>query len=71
MRIVEDGEKEELKALLESVGEKLPLEVDDHGISLSIPGTYEIIVECKDEADQKDKYEKLKLEGYRLRILTL
>ena len=71
LRIVEDGEKEELKTLLESVGEKLPLEVDDNGISLSIPGTYEIIVECKDEADQKDKYEKLKLEGYRLRILTL
>ena len=71
LRIVEDGEKEELKALLGSVGEELPFEVDDHGISLSIPGTYEIIVECKDEADQKDKYEKLKLEGYRLRILTL
>ena len=71
LRIVDNGEKEELKALLQSVGEELPFEVDDHGISFSIPGTYEIIIECKDEADQKDKYEKLKLEGYRLRILTL
>ena len=72
LRIVEHGEKEDLKALLESVGEKLPIEVDDRDISFSIPGTYEIIiVECKDEADQKAKYEKLRLEGYRLRILTL
>ena len=71
LRIVEQGEKEDLKALLESVGEKLPIEVDDSEISFSIPGTYEIIVECKDEADQKTKYEKLRLEGYKLRILTL
>ena len=71
LRIVEDGEKEELKALLESVGEKLPFEVDDCDVSFSVPGTYELIVECKDEADQKAKYEKLKLEGYKLRILTL
>jgi hypothetical protein len=71
LRIVEDGEREDLKALLESVGEKLPFEVEERDVSFSIPGTYEIIVECKDEADQKYKFEKLKLEGYRLRILTL
>jgi ParB-like chromosome segregation protein Spo0J len=71
LRIVELGEKEDLKVLLESVGEKLPCEVDDRDISYSVPGTYEIIVECKDEADQRAKFEKLRLEGYRLRILTL
>jgi len=71
LRIIDEGEKEDLKALLESVGEKLPMEVDDRDISFSVPETYELIVECKDEADQKEKYEKLKLEGYRLRILTL
>ena len=71
LRIIDQGEKEDLKALLESVGEKLPIEVDDTGISFSIPGTYEIIVDCRDEADQKAKYEKLRLEGYKLRILTL
>ena len=71
LRIVEEGEKEDLKALLESVGEKLPFEVDDHEVSFSVPETYEIIVECRDEADQKAKYEKLRLEGYKLRILTL
>jgi ParB-like chromosome segregation protein Spo0J len=71
LRIVDQGEKEELKALLESVGERLPIEVDERPVSLSVPETYELIVECKDEADQKKKYERLKLEGYRLRILTL
>jgi ParB-like chromosome segregation protein Spo0J len=71
LRIVEDGEKEELKTLLQSVGEDLPFEVDDRDFSFSIPGTYEIIVECKDETHQRLVFEKLKSEGYRLRILTL
>ena len=71
LRILEQGEKEDLKALLEAVGEELPEDLDDREISFSIPETYEIIVECKDEADQKRIFEKLKLEGYKLRILTL
>ena len=71
LRIIDEGEKEDLKALLESVGEKLPIEVDDREISATIPATYELIVECRDEADQKMKYEKLRVEGYKLRILTL
>jgi ParB-like chromosome segregation protein Spo0J len=71
LRIIEQGEKEDLKALLESVGEKMPLEVDDRPVSFTVPETYELIIECRDEADQKAKYDKLKLEGYKLRILTL
>jgi ParB-like chromosome segregation protein Spo0J len=71
LRILEQGEKEDLKALLESVGEGLPEDLDDREISFNVPETYEIIVECKDEADQKRIFEKLKQEGYKLRILTL
>ena len=71
LRIIDEGEKEDLKALLDSVGEKLSIEVDDGEVSFSVPETYELIVECRDEADQKAKFEKLKAEGYRLRILTL
>lgn len=71
LRIVDLGEKDELKALLASVGEKLPIEVDDREISFSVPSTYEIIIECKDEKYQKETFEKLKAEGYKLRILTL
>jgi hypothetical protein len=71
MRIIEQGEKDCLKTLLASVGEKLPQELLKQEFSVSIPATYEIIVECKDEANQRSIFEKLKLEGYKLRILTL
>jgi hypothetical protein len=71
IRILQQGEKEDLKALLESVGEKFPEDLDERDLSLTIPETYEIIVECKDEANQKSIFEKLKSEGYKLRILTL
>lgn len=53
MRIIEQGEKDGLKALLTSVGERLPQELLDREFSVTIPATYEIIVEAKDEADQK------------------
>jgi disulfide oxidoreductase YuzD len=70
-RIMQQGEKDCLKALLESVGEKLPQELIEREFSVTIPATYEIIVECKDEAHQKQIFNKLKAEGYQLRILTL
>lgn len=71
MRIIEQGEKDGLKALLMSVGERLPQELLDREYSVTIPATYELIVECKDETYQKQTFEKLKSEGYKLRILTL
>jgi hypothetical protein len=71
IRIAEMGEKDCLKALLAAVGERLPQDLLDREFSVTIPATYEIIVECKDEAYQKQTFEKLKSEGYKLRILTL
>jgi hypothetical protein len=71
MRIAEMGEKDGLKALLASIGERLPQELLDQEYSVTIPATYEIIVECRDEMYQKQVFEKLKSEGYKLRILTL
>lgn len=71
LRIIEQGDKDNLKALLASVGEKLPQELLDENYSITIPATYEIIIECKDEKYQKEAFEKLKQEGYKLRILTL
>ena len=56
IRILQQGEEEDLKALLESVGERLPQDLDEKESSLTIPETYEIIVECKDEADQKQHF---------------
>jgi hypothetical protein len=71
VRIMQAGEKDYLKAVLTAVGERLPQELLEREFSVSIPETYELIVECKDEADQRGKFEKLKSEGYKLRILTL
>ena len=70
-RIMEAGEKDYLKALLAAVGEKLSDDLAEQEYSVTIPGTYEIIVECTDEGDQRSIFEKLKSEGYKLRILTL
>jgi len=71
MRIIEQGEKDSLKALLTSVGERLPQELLEREFSVIIPATYEIIVECKDESQQQRFYEKLKSEGYKVRVLNL
>jgi hypothetical protein len=72
LRIVQAGEKEDLKLLLASIGEKLPEDLGgEHEVSKMIPENYEIIIECKDEAQQESFFEKLKSEGYKVRILNL
>ena len=70
-RIADLGEKEDLKLLLVSVGERLPDDFDGKRDSVTIPETWELIIECKDESEQQRFFDKLKGEGYRLRILTL
>src|SRR3989304_2424240 len=40
IRILQQGEKEDLKLLLESVGERLPEELEEHEFSVTIPETY-------------------------------
>jgi hypothetical protein len=69
-RIIEAGEREDLKALLASVGEKIPEDAGREG-SLAVPDSYELVIECTDEAEQKGFFEKLKSEGYRVRVLNL
>jgi len=72
MRIIEAGEKDCLKALLESVGERLPKDLDgEREGSNIIPGSWELIIECKDEVEQRCFYDKLKSEGYKVRVLNL
>jgi hypothetical protein len=72
MRIVEAGESDCLKALLQSIGETLP-ETDGHAPENSniIPNSYELIIECTDETQQKLFFEKFKTEGYKVRVLNL
>ena len=71
-RIIKSGQKESLESMLAAIGEKLPAQItQDAGGHSTIPELYEVIVECKDEADQKAKFEKFKVEGLKVRILTL
>jgi len=36
-----------------------------------IPDSYQVVVECRDEDDQKIVFERMRAEGYRCRVLTL
>ena len=71
-RIIQAGERDDLQALLSAVGEKLPEDLGGpREGSTIVPDSYELVIECKDEVDQKAKFEKLNGEGYKVRILNL
>ena len=36
-----------------------------------VPESYELIIECKDEADQKEKFNRFTAMGLKVRILNL
>src|SRR3954451_7590951 len=38
---------------------------------IAIPESYQVVVECGDEADQETVFERMRAEGYRCRVLTL
>jgi hypothetical protein len=38
---------------------------------VNIPESYQLVVECRDEEDQRDLFERMRAEGYRCRVLTL
>lgn len=38
---------------------------------VNIPESYQVVVECRDEDDQKVVFERMRAEGYRCRVLTL
>jgi hypothetical protein len=70
LRIIEAGEKKDLQDLLASVGEKLPEDRERDG-SITVPDSYELVIECKNEAEQQRLFEKFKIEGYKVRVLNL
>jgi len=66
-RIIRAGERDDLQFLLSAIGERLPEDLGGpHEGSNLIPGSYELVIERKDEADQKAKFEKLNSEGYKV-----
>jgi hypothetical protein len=38
---------------------------------VTVPECYQVVVECRDEADQQNVFETMRAEGYRCRVLTL
>lgn len=66
-----ETDNEALRRLLEDLGsheepaaQGLPAEVD-------VPETFQIVVECQDEDQQRELYERLSGEGLKCRLLTL
>lgn len=38
---------------------------------VAIPESWQVVVECRDESDQREVFERMRGEGYRCRVLTL
>lgn len=72
-KIIQAGERDDLLQLLHSVGEKLPDELErlSEKVSASVPETYELIIECKDESDQKAKFLELQAKAWKVRVLNI
>ena len=72
-KIIQAGERDDLLQLLHSVGEKLPDELEQisEKVSACVPETYELIVECKDESDQKAKFLELQAKAWKVRVLNI
>ena len=37
----------------------------------TVPEIYEVVIECRHEAEQRAVYERMRGEGYRCRVMTL
>jgi ParB-like chromosome segregation protein Spo0J len=69
--IVDAGAEEDLKYLLGLSDEKLQTYFDGEVEEIAFHETFEVVVSCKDEAEQEAVYNKLAGEGYKCRVLTL
>jgi ParB-like chromosome segregation protein Spo0J len=69
--IVDAGAEEDLKYMLGLSDEKLKTYFDGDVSEVEYHETFEVVVSCKDEAEQEIVYHKLMQEGYACRVLTL
>jgi ParB-like chromosome segregation protein Spo0J len=69
--IVDEGAEEDLKFLLGLSDEKLQTYFETEVEEIEYHETFEVVVSCKDEAEQETVYNKLVREGYTCRVLTL
>jgi hypothetical protein len=68
-------ESSALRGLFETLANEARDAGADHDIAakgdVSIPESYQVVVECRDEGDQKSVFDRMRGEGYRCRVLTL
>ena len=69
--IVDAGAEDDLKYLLGLSDEKLQAYFEGEVNEIEYHESFEVVVSCKDEAEQEAVYSKLKQEGYSCRVLTL
>jgi hypothetical protein len=59
-------------ALLKSLAREHPLpRASGPSLEMTIPATFQVVVECADELQQRGLYERLTAEGYKCRVLSL
>ena len=66
-------ENEAVRTMLDTLASTAPDSVGGHTATpeLAIPESYQVVVECQDEADQQSVFERMRADGYRCRVLTL
>jgi hypothetical protein len=67
-------ENEAVRGLFDSLANSQSTWSDDNRAEpreVSIPESYQLVVECRDEEEQQTMFERLRAEGYRCRVLTL
>jgi hypothetical protein len=64
-------EVEELLVGLTQTAVEMERECPPDSDSVAIPESWQVVVECRDEADQREIFERMRGEGYRCRVLTL
>lgn len=67
-------ESEALTALLAELAQQNPLAAeltDTSADELTIPASFQVVVQCEDEDQQRDVYERLRAEGLKCRVLSI
>ena len=64
-----------LRGLFDTLAREASPHAIDHAVAatrdVNIPESYQVVVECRDEEDQRDVFDRMRAEGYRCRVLTL
>lgn len=71
-----ETDSEAVRSLLSSLADQLKSadQLLDEPIDrpeVAVPESYQVVVDCRDEADQQAVFERMRSEGYRCRVLTL